>query len=83
MKVMSLSFSAPADQELKRLRSRTRARTKADVIRNALSLYSFIVSEMKQGSDVNITRGNVASSVLVPGTSRIRRRPAGRNTQRS
>jgi len=65
--VTTISFDSAADRELARIVDDLGAASKAEVIRHALSLYSFVERELNAGGELLIERNGVGSRVLVPG----------------
>ncbi len=65
----TVEFSEKAAEELGRLAGELET-TKTEVLRDALSLYSFVVRELQKGHDTNlaIAEGNeVKKHIVVPG----------------
>lgn len=65
--VTTIAFDSAADRELTRIVEDIGAASKAEVIRHALSLYSFVERELNAGGELLIERDGVGSKVLVPG----------------
>ena len=71
----TFDFSPPATRELERMASELSA-TKATVVRDALSLYGFVIGELKDpGSQLAIVHGNeIAKIIAVPGLLAVAQR---------
>lgn len=71
MSKTTIEFSDPAAEELARI-SKASSTTKADVVRNALALYAFLVNELK-GPRYNLAilrDDQIEKIVAVPGVYR-------------
>lgn len=75
-KVTTIAFDQRADEELTRLQQELGATSKAEVLRHALSLYSFLQQELSDGGELLIEKpdSDIASKIFVPGFHRPRRR---------
>jgi hypothetical protein len=71
----TIEFSRPADDQLEQMTAKVGASSKAEVIRNALSLYAFVINELHDipNHDLaiadNVTN-KVVKVVIVPGLHR-------------
>ncbi|MCB9806253.1 hypothetical protein H6775_03825 [Candidatus Nomurabacteria bacterium] len=62
MTKVELSFSESANARLKALQKECNA-TKAEVIRNALQLYEYMIQEKKKGTEFFVKNGKVIESI--------------------
>lgn len=64
----TIEFGDRAAQELEKLTQMLDAPSKAEVIRNSLSLYAFLVNEVKDGRKLAIVEGGKIEQIIaVPG----------------
>lgn len=66
----TIEFNEAAAKELERMAATLQASSKAEIIRNALSLYSFIMKELvgRSGRDLAVVQnGEIKTVIAVPG----------------
>ena len=62
-KRFTLEFAPDAQERLTRIREMSGARTNAEVIRNGLRLFAWILEQQKAGYKIHLVKGKVAKEV--------------------
>lgn len=71
----TIEFSDAADQALEGIKTRVSASSKAEIVRNALSLYVYVVEELNARPECELaiarrSDNQVVKAVIVPGIAR-------------
>ena len=64
---LTLDLTKPLDDRLERLKHLTGAASKADVLRESLRLYEFLVARVAEGSSLHLERDGRSERLIILG----------------
>ena len=62
---MQFDFSEEANRRLEKLRERTQKQSQAEVVRNSLRVYEWLLDQLDQGYKLQLAKGDLVKEVEI------------------